>query len=464
MDIDEPKLEAPLLSLYGDLWTQLLDLLDLTAVTCLLLTGCTPLRANLARNLKLIEHQNVDPVLDFNAILRTCQSLSLVESITILPGTFQPLVRYPIQLDNMPSKLRSLNLAFNTVCTLFSGFDFASHTPSLTNLSLVGASTDHMPLADFLLLPPTLEALTLVPKAAKIIMSPKDFAKLPVSLTSLTIHMCWINEENTRYTWPLSLASLYLSGWDGTVNLEWLPRTLTSLDVSALFGLSTNYTQRMEFKIFPYRLFFPRLTELIFPSYFSVEADSILRSIVAPEASEIEQAQSFISSGFWNIDALKTASTPTTDDLVAYPRITRLSLPFSFWQQPHRKTVAQLQAVAPYIKNTDFIGMTADYSLLEHAGATSKLESPISNQKPIVFPTTLTSLSTTAIQLTELPPTLKQLKCYHLTGQLDDCAECRSAKPHSTASPRVPIDKSTSYHHHTQRTARKLQALEFDRY
>lgn len=415
-------MNAPLLRLYGDLWTSILNQMDIASAIKLLLTGSKQLGAILARQLKNIVHQDSDPVLDFNAILRSCQSFPSVKSITILPNSSRSLTRYPILLDNVPSELRSLNLSFCTACNLFAGFDFASRTPSLTNLSLSGPSATNVPFSAFLL-PSTLEALNLSPMNSSILIGPNDVAKIPKSLISLTLSLKWDNSEKMeRYDWPLSLTSLHLRGTNSHVNLEYLPRTLTLLDLVEFPRFKTAYPHD---SIFPWRVFFPRLSVLLLSPYVfhAFNFEILLRSIVASEAVENQQAKTFIASGFWNVDAISTSlETSNPPATTAYPLFTRIRLPSPFWFQDPTDLISQLQSLAPYIRNTEFVSMTTNASVLKHAGVSPSAEVFAVTAKD-ELPSTLTSLKARDLPISFVPPTLTSLKCNTLVAQLDEVHE-----------------------------------------
>lgn len=403
-------MESPLLRLYGDLWSAVTDLLDLVSTKRLIMTGSKQLSANLTRNVRNTYFRDSGPVFDFNDILRSCQGLQSLESLAILPNSRPTLVRMPVSLDNFPSKLRSLSLDFATVAYVFSGFDFVTRTPNLVDLSLVGITKEAVPLEAFLL-PSKLERLVLGFRGGQLSMGPADVARLPRSLIQLEINVAWRDTERfEKYEWPLSLTSLRMSSWSSRLKVEYLPRTLTSLDLSLFDGLESSFPREA---MFPWRVFFPRLSYLLV-SYFSrlYDTDLLLRSIVAPNAFEQEEAAAFISSGFWNIESLANAS------LTSYPSFTTLGLPSAWRSLETDEIIAHLDAVAPFIRNTNILQCSTDRPILKHAGATSAAEVWLdTNEDEDKFPSTLTSFTGRKVHVSLLPPTLTTLKCDTLIGR-----------------------------------------------
>ena len=381
-------MEPPILRLHGDVWSIISEMLDLTSIYQLMMLGSIHLSSSLARYIKSIKHYDIGPVLDLTALLRTAHRLHSLESITVLATTPCSMVRYPVLLDSFPPKLRSLNLSLKTAYELFAGLDLAKLTPNLKDLALSGERTTSVPLSAFLL-PPTLEVLSLRSHSVMVSLDPHGLAQLPQALTSLNLNITWT--ALFCPLWPPLLTHLQLKGVGAEFMIESLPRNLVSLDLYSLYGLGTSFPSPRKQLVFPWRVFFPRLTQLRLPHVLARDfvPSAILKSVVTTEACDIEVVNAFISS-------LPPGANPSNDvemvPLPTHPTFTKLSLPGSFWTQLTEKLAIQLQAVAPYIRNTDLSLFSANDSNLKHAGAITSAGIGSTTSETEKLPSTLTRL------------------------------------------------------------------------
>ena len=406
-------MEPQILRLYGELWTEVTEWLDLVSIYRLMMLGCKHLSSSLARYAKSIHLQNISPILEFDAILRTAQHLHSLESITVLSTKPHSMVRYPILLENFPPKLRSLNLSFNTAYDLFAGFNFALLTPNLKELKLSGQCDTPVSLGGFALLPSTLETLSLLPQLAQR-EHPAVIAKLPRSLTWLDLHVAWDAPDSNfdASIWPPLLTHLRLQGHSISLNIELLPRNLVSLDLESFPDLTTDFPRLSDGFVFPWRVFFPRLTRLFLPIRCKLNFSSLLlRSIVTSEACQIETVQNFISS---QPSCPGLSGELETVPLATYPTFSRLSLPLLSWSSQPRDVGSQLQSVAPYIRNTDMSPFRSKVAHLQHAGATSYATMGAITAQNEKLPSTLTSLNAVSVYLATLPSSLRSLVCLNL--------------------------------------------------
>lgn len=412
MEIGSGNSDSPILRLHGDVWAKLADRIDIACLQRLIMVGCPQLSALLTRNVKNMVQRDIGPDLDFNAILKACQALSSLETFEILTSEYASQVSRAISLENFPSQVWKLSLNFQNACTSFEGFDFATLTPNLRHLTIGGPNDVWVAFESFLL-PPNMEVLNLIPGLGGIAFKPSDIRKLPRSLTSLGLNIVINdNDDNTfeteTYDWPLSLTSLRIGGSHCSFNLEYLPRTVTSLDLGS-FKLKTAFSDG---SVFPWRSFFPRLSELYLPRFMGSDLNPqvLLKSLVVGEEARQEADAFLLANRFCHVESLLTPAT--------YPAFKVLSLPEWFW--PQRNIAAQLEAVAHFIADTDFKNiMLPDFSLLKHAGATTSAScnaDSIENEK---FPASLTSLNGLFIFVSSLHPNLTSLGCNQLLGKDD---------------------------------------------
>ena len=377
------------------------------------MTGCHQLNANLARNVRYTRCSDVGSVLNLDAILESCRALPSLEALVVHPEEGSVLLKEPIKLDNLPSTLRTLKLNFSMICSLFCGFEFATRTPSLVELCLRGYTKEKLALESFLL-PPSLEVLTLEPSSGLTLVPSSDIAKLPRTLVKLRLSVDQlVTETSEKYDWPPSLTDFRLHSWNSRLTIECLPRTLHKLD---LIGFSTTHTafpQKSAGRVFPWRVFFPHLSQLSTSRYErNFDDESLLRSIVAPEPWERQEAEAFFS---------KDSSNPApsaTSSLKDFPNFTKLDLPSSWWSQDTGKIIETLRSLAPFIQDVDFAQLSGEASLLKHAGATSSAELYSDTREADgKLPSTLTRINGRDVHISTLPSTFRSLQCYNLIGK-----------------------------------------------
>lgn len=373
------------------------------------MTGCMQLSSVLAHNIRKIAHNDVGPILDFNALLRASQALPLLDSLAINSTGHFSLVRHPISLENLPTKLRSLDLDFHSVLSLFNGFDFAVSTPCLTYLSLQSPSTETKPYRAFQL-PQSLQVLNCLWMGIRL----ADIQNLPRSLLSLEVTHVSDQEESVQpdYDWPPSLTSLCLINESSSLNIEYLPRSVVTLNLARLSLLATTFPQRSQKLVFPWRVFFPHLQNLTLPLFPRTIycLSSLLASIVAAGAKEICEAEDLISS---QLPSAKRLYTPV------FSTFRSLELPFVWRQQGTTQLLAQLQAVAPYIQEVDFKNFPTSLCYLKHAGRSSLSTTEDVAKHRDKLPSTLTHLDAGMVHGSVLPSTLKRLECDALVGSED---------------------------------------------
>lgn len=368
--------------------------------------------SNLRRVLKNIKIFNVGSILDLSAVLASCRDLPSIESFVVVPSHYEARVKLPISLENLPPKLHTLTL------DLAGAFEAAYHNiaPSLLHLSLTDSFTSN-PSFKQLSLPPSLQSLVLQ-GLRSVPMDKFDVKALPRTLTELDIDAVW-NFVPSSYEWPLSLTSACFRGSQNWHTLEHLPRTVTSLRFGEKLRLKTTFRGDSAQRVFPWRVFFPRLSYLHLPSTLpDFEPSLLLRSIVDPDALESGKVATFMASGFGTLESLSDATRGP------FPLFTGIQLPFVVWSQEPSLLITQFQLVAPYIRTVDLIGFQGCSTLLVHAGITSRAtvtaRSNYEKTAPLQFPTTLKTLTILeGITLADIPRSLTGLTCKYIYARSD---------------------------------------------
>lgn len=373
-------------------------------------------------------------VVDLDAFLRHCNSFPGLTEISIDRDTTRTLYKIPQQSLVLPPTLTSLTLDYHSVFTLILPLKLSTLVPRLTSLRLRGGTVDQTTGFSSLDLPPNLETLELSPVGPTAPLDPAFVARLPRSLDSFDLE-CFLACESTiggplSYDWPPSLASFRITTFGRTL-LEHLPRTVTSLRLKSLGKpLETTFppcqidSTKPPSRVFPWRRFFPRLTEVyLYLASNSPQLDMglILPTMVLDTVIDSSIVDDFIASGFWDVPSLRHLRAGSSKP---YPKFKAILMPKCFWTHLEGQNLShQFQELGPYIQGTDF---TTPHFISQGAMAAQLKNVNRLNLKMDVNGDFEISPSIQAIQCLKdvsvhlLPPKLTYLSCRNLRGSNED--------------------------------------------
>lgn len=415
-----------ILRLYQDIWVPISHYLDARSIRNLISAGNRQLASTVARSVQSTRFSDFGLILDFEVILNFCQQFDSLEEIIVKtePGYFASGA--PSQALELPSTLTNLDLSFYGVFSLIQPIKLSQAVPSLTRLSL---SAHHAPkrhrLSDFDW-PPLLEHLSLR-QSLSLCISPRGIAQLPRSLSSISLS--WLaassaDEDDLKrgfgfqmvsYEWPLSLTALTLDNSLSCVNIEHLPRTLTSLDTSANYTLKSDFPLTSEAVIFPWRVFFPKLRNLVLGKYNDDSGHiRLLRTILLPDALNSKTVEQFISNGFWR--DIPSSSVFSHE----YPSYDAICLPFAFWENSRPELITELDLLAHLIKNTVFPNLMSSDPLIAYTlpSETHFKGTIVTKENDAPFRAGLLDINAyrSTLHLAHLPASVTSLRCRALLG------------------------------------------------
>lgn len=410
-------MEAPILRLYRDVWAQIALYLDSRSTNNLCIVGNIQLASSVSRETRSYRYLHPGLFLDVGALLNTCNRFPSLEELVLTTPQFLSLPKEPFAPLHLPSTLTTLDLRFYGCLTLVKATKLASSTPSLLSLTLDNKrDTKLHRLADFEL-PSNLKSLSLL-KPEAVCLSPQGIANLPRGLTNLSLSWCTKKEDEpvrataiNKYHWPLTLTSCTLASADNIL-LENLPRTVTTLDMSEQEFFSTEFqTEEYEFA-FPWRVFFPRLKNLLLALLpMALSAQPILKSILIAETLNSNDVEKFISSGFWH---MPTVFEDKSGVITYPPSYDVLSLPFNVYTD---QTNEDWEEIAPLLSKTDVRRLFINsyiLSLIPCPTEVSWFEDSRSGAKPIPFGVRKITAYFSQIPVEYLPASVTSLECGNL--------------------------------------------------
>ena len=288
--LDEMSLS--LSTLPGDIWTQILPLLSTNDLKDLIDAGNPHLTNTLRRTVKIVQISTASHIIDVTKHVKWALQFSKLKSLSI--SSDRELIAFacwPLDLTElMSNELTSLSLSFE-YCPqyLLPRFDFSTRLPNLTELSLSGQSAA-LKLSSAKL-PRGLRSLTLNTIQSSIIVTPRSIQDLPDSLSYLSIRGISGMSLPTAYEWPSSLRHLTLKG--AVINIAQLPHGLNTL-ILEFSHLTSSPGAREKF---PWRSWFPRLTELCIDySLFEDNIETITNPLALYQHPEFLPLLDFIKS------------------------------------------------------------------------------------------------------------------------------------------------------------------------
>lgn len=274
MDIDLSV--APITGLH-DAWTYILPLLRFQDISRLLATGNGTLVSALVPHLKRFEFEWTNGYLDLTRCLSAASRLPYLVNLKILASEPDILAQWPFDATLFPKSLESLSLRFSNCITAVLGhIDLATALPNLTSLSFSGASSAEFSMPSNPAYPPNLTSLSLDASNLKpLLWSQRDVQNLPKSLLTLELMSIKPTEPNfERDDFPPALTSLVLStSFTSPCFVDSLPRTLRKLQIQG--SLQSTLVSASSHFAFPWRSYFPHLTDLTLPMGSQLDANGL---------------------------------------------------------------------------------------------------------------------------------------------------------------------------------------------
>lgn len=414
---------STILDLYSDIWAEIANHLDSSVLT-LLQVGNQQLSSILHKSIPVIHLTNYGRILDFEALLHACHHLERIHSLSVPAAEYLKFVKVPTGALILPPTLTSLSLAFSNVIPLISPLCLSAMVPSLLHLALEDLSDGIMFALATFDLPPQLESLDLIHRRFYPIEDANFIASLPRTL--LRLGSGWSNiaqwdEMPSKFDWPPCLEYLRLSAdyRDGFI-IEKLPRTLTKLDLSETSYLTTAFPKTTEHLVFPWRRFFPYLTDLrLAKSNETLDCDKLFDTILLETSLESSTVEQFISSGSWDLPSPHRSMTCPSNQ---YPPFKVLELP----SRVRKLTPTRLQEIfdmlAPKLKSVDLVNFAGPPEATKHLASLSVLDNRRAARRGPettvpdyrTLPPSVTSLTCDSIFPSDLSPSIKVLNAVRI--------------------------------------------------
>lgn len=398
---------SPILSLYADIWSLVLGILDIRSIERLMVAGYSrfePLFRSLVRK---GSYEGIMHILDLDRFMRSCRRFEHIEDVAIIPENL--LTRTPSLIEDrvLPKKLVSLELAFKRSADLFLlQSNLREMVPDLLHLRIQGSSSSIISF-DAIQFPPRLQTFELSGDLI-VRVHPGDIAKLPRSLLKLRL-LATTWPQMDEYEWPIGLSSLALHCSDTSVLLESLPRTVSSLTFDRSISLTTEFrapNADNSGNDFPWRVFFPNLSHLDWPRRHSYDSSTFLRSLVLERAFDETLVRDFLSSGPFDLPSLRSATT--------YPTYSFLRLPPTGLGG---LDVDEFRALSPHFQKTDLRGYHWPNATTGSIPSTQACVLSEETTLETKLPPKLTRLYGSSLQTKILPPTLTSIFCEALVPE-----------------------------------------------
>lgn len=268
-----------------------------------------------------------------------------LQELVLHPADSQASLVNPPGALPLPPKLTSLSAVFNHAPDIFCDPNLITEPLNELQSLLLGGLTNHSySLSDFRLFP-NLSSLKLLD--GSLLLNDGEIASLPRTLTELCVRVSHLPKVS-RYEWPTEMTILRLTGVVSDVTLEWLPRTLTDLCIDSVGKPQTMFRGPggdIAYE-FPWRAFFPFLVHIQVQFDITPDLPTILRTVLSPNALDSTLVDAFISSGFWDLPALRSRSD------CAYPLFETVILPFS--QGTLVGSLDLVQELAPFLTRVKY--------------------------------------------------------------------------------------------------------------
>lgn len=256
-------MSAPILRLYGDIWTLIARKLSTEDCLKLTSTGCPALAHAIQARCEVLELEP-NRFVEVDLSLQRASKFAQLNDLSIMAPTDSLHCTWPVTLQYFPAGLTSLSLRFKYSTDVFlTHLDLATVAPSLLHLKLAGKTTIPKPLSTARL-PSTLLSLFI---STPVSIDAEIIGLLPRSLTSLYIRPCSAVETSMAFLgecdWMPGLTSLTIAPLP--VILTTLPWYLRELSFGRIAITSPGALPQNEELAFPWRVFFPRLESLSTP-------------------------------------------------------------------------------------------------------------------------------------------------------------------------------------------------------
>ena len=343
---------SPLLRLSADVWRVITDFLHFDDVKILLETGNRHLMKVVGSSVHSFRIDQYLHAVDFNSLQHTCKATPHLKEIIIKPLESVYRLMKPLLPLELPPTLTKLHADFNNSLDFFLlANDLHRLAPNLISLRLRGIF-DAWRFLCILKIPPKLQHLELT--GPSIVIREGEIATLPRTLMSLHLRADNLPPIADN-DWPPHLSTLYLSGLNGNVTIEHLPRSLTYLTlvtVGAACSTSFKPTMVEENFAFPWRRFFPGLTSLSLQQEIRGSPLPFLKSVVSPDAYDALEVSDFLSRGFWRSEEYD--HVPAT----GYPLFERIRF-FNF----EGDMLEVCRELAPFLRKVTEFGSSCKLSL-----------------------------------------------------------------------------------------------------
>lgn len=414
---------STLLSLYGDIWSIVLEYISSDDLGRLALS--TPsLSTILWRTASKLDIDWKQGWLNLNGCLRAASRYHSLSHFST--KAFSPLiyVKGPFNARLLPSNLCSLELSF-AYClqAILISTNLDTITPNLQHLKLTGVSQARFVLGTARF-PSKLLSLFLSCNGdgdlPTLRIEKGDIKILPKTLKSLELRGC-IATENAMESSDFApgLTSLTIEGgYQCLIILENLPRTIEKLrlELHKVRTASAAYGEPLRF---PWRAYFPKLVDLYIHPPMAVDCSQHLM-----DPQSLRGASDF-DPIFERID-LESASTSTisasedhAEAEIGYLKLRIESRP-EWGSRDVLPDNAKFQHFVPRLTSLRDLALcnmpVSSLSSLKNLTTLdlSDMEVPMSN----LLPPNLTSLSIQVCRLSLLPPSLLSLKCYTINDDL----------------------------------------------
>lgn len=371
---------SSILHLYRDLWSSISSFLDIESLAKLNLIGNAQISLSLQQTVRFARLHSRRAILDIETILDHCRRYESLKELSISHSHPYAAVLRPKEgvFPPIGLALTSLTLQFNGASALAMNLPLSTLAPGLLTLNVVGEAKGFWYTLEQLSLPPNLESLTLDTSPRYPVLFPEFVGKLPRSLTHLDIACLWPFSDDLDdvlpvpqdivYEWPPDLHSFRCPSDFVTIVLEFLPRTISRLDLSGNLNLRTNFATNSQGLVFPWRRFFPNLTALLLNlEEPDLDMDLLLATIVMDTELDSTEVDAFIASGFWNVTPLRHFQ----GQFLAYPSFTELQLPLEFWQR--RPQVIIQPMLMPVFHSVEFLQFRGEAAVAMQLWATKKM-------------------------------------------------------------------------------------------
>lgn len=398
---------APLLQLYSDIWTHITDLLDIEDLRKLLCTGNPTLQSLLKRSTRSLNclWKSTRSV-DLDRLLTLSNQLECLESVSF-DCIYQTIwMKKSSQELILPRTLTSLSLKLSHTADRLLCCDLASQVPNLKKLSLTGAVSRSLRVGSFEL-PSTLEELCLHVHNGAISIMEGDLERLPRALVDLRLAPVYEMVVRKSTEWPPHLTFLQINASSCKIDIDTLPRTLTSLQVDDSRGLKTKFAS--EDVEFPWRLYFPRLVRLVVSPSEPMSSNffaSLLLDDVVPHENFVET---------WHTDPSLPDLALAPSSKAAYPLLQLFSGPTPFDHPSF--TLESVKRLAPLLTSLNmWVTDEMPLTFLEFFPSLKTLTRDEDLPKGIKLPPSIVDLDCKKVYIQDLPPHLHTLRCTSLIG------------------------------------------------